>query len=440
MDHLSAARIQHVTRCSEHTARRLLEGVEKDELEPQLCREMNLTWTNPAHRVQIDTARMNLIGSLRAAGYIVEGGRQNRSLPYKVVGFEEPKLKQGIDVWGGEEWRFVQSLRKVTRNDELKFRGLLLTVPTLQQFWHERCWHYLWCYEMGQDTGYWYETPNGTRAIILQKNVNLPRFRIYNIDLDIEEVIQLGQRLAKISLGKIRVFPLDETQLPFYKQLFKGVGISRRISALYDWAKILERQEEILGKRGMTTFRRNDREIDWKRPHNSTAGRALAKGVINDWRFLNESKHRQLAIVRDYRSLESSFDARDRHPLQFEYSFIGYRSTEEGIHPCCLHIADGIGNGEVCTALIVEKSLNYRKFPDGHTCPGGYAGTADYNTFKLAQYMVDHGVGFMNAGTYEGGGFGLADHKKKYTVGTPDVHTYVVELPYEPVSKEKLYV
>ena len=432
---LDEVNVQKFSKCPPEVASRLLgAGILKSELEA-LVRESlgDLSHLGEAACAsRIETARMNLIGGLRNVGYIVEGGRQNRSLPYRIVGFEAPKEKRPISVWGGKIWDEIQQCPRIlnTYAWRNRLRTLLWQFSDSKRDFHERSLHYLFCYEMANDRAYFYESNSGGMAIILQKHRELPRFRIYNLNMGMQSLMSLAEYIAPISMAKIRILPLDEAEARELRTLDSRVVNTKRVSAIYDWENLRERQREILGNRGMTSLRKAYREIDWK-PLTLDLGPS-AKEVIDVWKKLNVDKHRQLAITRDYRSLEIAL-ANLHCREQYEHAFVGLR---EG-HPVCLHIADGIGLGNDFTALIVEKSLNYSSFSDGSEVPGGKYGTADFNTFALGDYMLSQGIRYMNAGTYEGGGHGLPQHKQRFA--SIDQFSYVSEMPYETVTKAQLY-
>jgi hypothetical protein len=196
----------------------------------------------------------------------------------------------------------------------------------------------------------------------------------------------------------------------------------KRREAIYQTKQIAEHPDQFFNKRGLEMLKKARKEL----VHLPTDGRDSyqrdIETIIKLWRQHNEPKHRQLAISRDF------IAARDLIHDPNTLFFLGYRDNQ----PACVHILSRstfYRNTEV--NQIVEKSLNYSAIP------GGKAGTADANLVFTCEYLSHIGVERINAGGYDGGGWGLSPHKARFAKEEDDLNSIYFEVSYPHLDKEK---
>lgn len=361
---------------------------------------------------EVDVARMNTIGTLRAWGYKVEGGRGGGKI-YKIVGWEPTAEYRGAEDWDGEEAEMLAWIRGYKKPDWDIVAAKMLS-GTLDPF-HTRCAEYIRCYELAKGN----QAYDFGDLLVLQKFISMPRFRIYDLCSTPEELYWTAEKISKASLGTVEIRGIGLDQAKELKKLDPKGSISRRAEAVYDVEHIAEAPGDYLNKRAMQTLRKLNREMSFYNVGAETMKKD-GKRVIENWRDTNERKMRQLAITRDYTSLD----------CRATFNFIGYR----GEYPVCINILDRLPARGEYVALITEKSLNYSRMP------GGHPGISDYNIVHACSIMASHGVKYFNAGGYDGGGYGLADHKKTWSSPELDVEsiTFTTSLPH--LSKEKYRV
>lgn len=397
--------------CSQRVADLLVAGCSKAKLEAALEAEQNLT-----HEAAIDVARMNLIGSLRIAGFTIPRKRGF----YQVIGWKKPVEKLGCETWTGasrDTLDWVESLPVLGADaDSIAWTNLGL-VDGEQTKWHERSLGYVYCYELesAHTTGYRYTSPSGGQAIVLKRFVRRPRLKILQLSLTTHEIVRLARDLAPASLIAVKIVNAGPQLVQDLRQNRDlGAEVSRHREAVYECHRIAYRRDEWASKRLQSTLRKGEREIDYAYLMTPTdEDRAQMKQVVDVWREFNEIKHRQLAIRRDYASIDLGEALR-------MHLFLG---TRDGL-PVCIQVFSDVPDTGV-TVLVTEKSLNYRAMP------GGRFGTADFNTTAACRFFADHpgfGVTHVNAGTYEGGGIGLADHKDRYATPELDETSMTVRL------------
>lgn len=384
----------------------LLQGVEKDHLHKLLGEHLGEDPTGPV----VDTARMNLIGGLRSYGYEVRGGRGGGSF-YQVVNWTEPPTFRTAEDWPDEARAAIDWFHSLETVNWFDFTSALSQQSLYEENenpYHERSWLYLDCYECARDEGRLYSGRSGD-AVVIRRFPNMPRFRIFNLTMrDSKEIQSLIARLSPGSLTGVRVLNVLPRMSTELEQLDKGSTMSRR-EAVYNVARIANHPEEFFNKRAMTTLRKLEREVEWRRLTAEDEGQM--NEIVKQWRAVNEKKQRQLAITRDLKAIRAmEHRAGFVAPVEWEEmspTFIGYRDG----HPVTMHILDRIyatTPGERWAAQIVEKSLNYREQP------GGAYGMADFNLVMTCRALHEMGYSYINAGGFDGGGWGLPQHKERF--------------------------
>ncbi len=390
----------------------LLRGVTKQELHQRLSELLN----EPADGPVVDVSRMNLIGSLRSWGYVVSGGRGGGKI-YQITGWEELRSYRPCNEWTGEERDILSfihdSLRPV---DAMFITTSLATGPT--QPWHERCLMYIMCYELARDQGWCYRGLSGN-AIVMQRFQTMPRFRLFNLNMtDPQEINDILCWLAKASVTPVRVLNVSSDICYELKRIDRNGSITSRREAIYRTSRIADLSSGVFSRRALTTLRKLDREMTWGVAVCDDIHNEHMKLVVNRWREVNEKKQRQLAITRDYDAIQY-----DR------VRFMGYR---EG-HPVCIHILDQLPANPNVVAQIVEKSLNYRN----SIMLGGTYGVADYNLWKTCYTLNQNGIEFLNAGGFDGGGWGLVAHKERFALKEDELMSLQFFSSALTVDKEK---
>lgn len=406
----------------------LFQGISKTDLNNLVAEVEDLE----VDSVQVEVARMNLVGSLRSVGVIIPKVRGF----YQIDGYEKPREKVPANEWTGkarEVLDWVYQLPELSTNHVPSIQTSLLSGE--ETLFHERSLGYIYCYEVGSrgTSGYLYTSGRSSnQAIVLQRFTSQPRMRIFQLSLNVDELLRLARLLAHASLRPIRVINVG----PALAGTLKGISrlqasFTSRREAVYHCRKIASHPERFWNKRGLSTLRKHERETAWREA--VPADRDDMKWVVKTWKEHLEQRHRQLAISRDFVSVDL-FSALEMP------SFIGER---EVLHsrkelkvadtvPVCIHIFSQIP-GMNAVSLITEKSLNYRGML------GGRFGTADYNLFKACQWLADRGTDLINAGTYEGGGIGLPSHKSRFAQRENDVLSLYVDLFGIPWKETEFY-
>lgn len=390
----------------------LLEGLSKDQIEAGICEIRGFA----PNSSQATIARMNFAGGLRAAGWVVTGGRSGGNV-YRIVGFEEKTYRTPVTEWQGdlrETHDWVLQLRRLSdQRHSIVRRELSKRSPN--DGYHENCWLYPFGYEAARDSGWFYD-PNGQSMIILRRHRWTPRFRLFALASDAQTLLNVAEELAKISTHTVSIINPDPRIMDDLKRLDPKGSWSRREEAVYDVVDIATNPGKYLNSRAQTTQRKLSRECLMIETYNDCDG-VLDRAedhlaVIRRWQEVNEEKHRQLAIERDRKSV------RCRYPHRI--AFLTYR---EGV-PVAHHLFDPLPNRADMVALINEKSLNYRQAPDGSTIEGGAPGISDFNQIQACQRLAEKGYLYIQSGGIDGGGDGLPHKKMKYTVATVSSSTF----------------
>lgn len=386
------------------------EGLTKERFH-EMLREISTDSTESV----IDLMRMNSVGGLRSFGFIIQGGRKGRHLPYKILGFEEPQAKETMDEWSKEdreiyehyfaglpqydlstieEW--LEPAFRVTQEEVYIGHGdstLTECNPVLESMSRnfENTLLNLSSYKIGHGAALYESSLWPGRAVIAQKNRNRPKFTIINYGLPLSSLYELATELGKISYGPIVIENVGKEELPDYRDAFGTKGDMANPEALYDCEKFVSDPASKFGRRSLSYIRKFDRENRWIETSECFG---LLGDVVTIWKDTLENRHRRLPITRDYRAISS--------PGSRKRMFLGLRDD----HPISAVVTDGYLNRFDYAAKIVEKSLSY-SFQ-----PGGRPGTAAWSLFRTCQSLLEHGVQWYNGGRIFGGEQGLAEHKQ----------------------------
>lgn len=391
-------------------------GISRDDLQRRIGEILG----QPMDSAVVETARMNLVGGLRSWGFIVQGGRGGGKI-YTIVGWEARVERPTSDTWTGPPRTVLDDigqLPRITSDDRDRIREFLARRPSQEQY-HENSWLYPRAYELARDTGWWFQSPVNPShaAIIMRRFVSYPRFRIFNLTLSASELLELAEYLSRASCRPVYIVNPGDHAMADLKLLHSRGSWGNRRQALYRTDDIANRIELFLNRRGRETLRSQAREMAY---HDSPS-RDDQKAIVTEWRRINEPKHRQLAITRDFVAIDDDFPQ--------TITFVGYRQST----PACLHILEPLANRPDTVAQIVEKSLNYR------TQVGGRPGTADWNLYQTSVDLLQRGIQFINAGGFDGGGAGLAPHKRRFARDGDDIvsRSFYTDFPIHPLFRKE---
>jgi|GEM_PF-4522263 len=403
MDRLSIDYVVSQGKVPETVARALLDGVSQDKLEELLVDEYGLVAGSP----QVSITRMNTVGGLRAMGYEVNGGRKGRGQPYQIVGWAEKQYPPTADQWIGEARRVLDFVEQLPRPTYDHLRDVLAKRP-YDYLIHENSPGYVLSYELARDTGFVWGG-----VLVLRKHVNYPRFRVFVLDAKPDEVISVVRQLSEASLGQVHVLNIDPSERDEYRRLVRG-SWGKRKQAVYHCDEIAELPGKFLNKRSLTQLRKNDRECflhaDWKVPD-------LEERVVRIWKEHLESRHRQLAITRDFVGIKLGDNV---------MHFLGTR----GSVPVATYVVDRLPNRDDTVIDILNKSLNYTTMPSGHP------GTSDWLLVNVSRELVKRGIKYLLAGGLDGGGDGLEPHKRRFTTDIRESYAFYPEIAH--LSRESL--
>lgn len=382
-------------------------GISQVNLEVSLVHLMGYPFGDP----RITTARMNFVGSLRSWGFVVSGGRKGGSF-YRIEGWAEKVAKPDISQWVGlskETYEWVRTFQpfKDDRASYDRFK-LFVSQRSHSDIKHENCFLYLWAYELTKSQG-WFFSPGWMfgGCVVIQKFYNYPQFKIFNLFSQPGELLSLAERLAPASTRPVRIINIPEDQINEYRRLHPQGSWSHREEGIYDVVDIAEHPDKYLNKRAMTTLRAREKDTTFL----GGMPRIHQHQIVDTWKSFNEPKHRQLAITRDHRAIDSMCSSK--------ITFGGYREGQPVIH----HLFDILANNPEVVSLMNEKSLNYSDMP------GGKPGLSDYNQVMTCRALAERGIKYIQSGGLDGGGIGLPDKKKKYTCQLVFSHTFFTAFP-----------
>lgn len=373
----------------------LLSGIDRESLDIYMA---------GSSREEREIARMNLVGTLRSLGFTITGGRGGGRI-YRIWRWEEPKPKTTVAEWSDED---RESLAQVQSDPvellDFAYAGLKIRdsidAGIADAESHESGPLELFSYELGASStqGFWTE---GRRGIVIQRFVNRPVFRIRPFTMSDDEIVDLAQRLSKLSVRPIQIIDVNKATARRLLEAFPiRPSVTKNRQSILSTQKAVDFSSSVFNKRAQSMIRKNDRETTFVR---LLSGGEAACQVIDEWRVAAESKQRQLSITRDYVAAE--IDAP-------KFLFLGLRNDI----PVSLHILEQL-TPTMCSQ-IVEKSLNYRGVL------GGQPGTTDWNLFATSRALLEMGILEINMGHIFGGTFGLAEHKLK--IQSREVESWIV--------------
>lgn len=404
-------------------AEALLRGADKSELH-QILGALS---DKPLSASALDTARMNLVGGLRAIGFQVTGGRGGGKV-YQVVGWEQPQasVEGGIETWDKMSLRLLKTIISQP-SLELGDKSWIdfYLGHKVDEHLHESSFGYLWSYELARDKAFvipW----KGQKVVAIRKFENKPRWRIFDVMNSYEHLRQVAEILSSISYRPVTIINLSEGKARAFKENEDpNAEIVLRREAMIDIPDFCSHWEEHFSKKQRKSIRQAWRDTEYRQVAGPRTMSYLMiepwddmLSVFNQWKELNLHKHRQPALTRDVVAISA---------LIYPYKTIAYR---DGV-PVQFTICDVLPADEGNTAtLLVEKGLNYSHFPDGTVVQGGKSGTTDAAMIKLLMDLQSNGIRWMNMGGYEGGGDGLPDHKHRYADPKNDVFSATVKTSF----------
>ena len=273
---------------------------------------------------------------------------------------------------------------------------------------HEKSLLQLLCYDVSKTPAYIAPGSGSRMGLILQKNQNVPSWKIIPMTLSYEETLSWSRTLQRVSFKPVKILYIP----PEWKGPLKAMGYSFESNpeALYDLDQFANHPETYLNERALSNLKRSTRdtqliELEW-------GSEGLGSAVVEEWRAINEPKQRRLSIVRDYFSLLIG--------MKGKHVFLGLR---DGL-PVCLHVVDPVC-GPLATEVVcqvTEKSLNYR------SQPGGRFGTSDFNLWATSQRLYEMGYKTFNVGHIEGAEFGLAQRKRRLATEIINIDSCILPL------------
>lgn len=387
-------------------------GYSRDDLEQALADWLSVSVTDP----RISIARMNLVGGLRSWGYVVSGGRHGGDL-YRIESWSKKTESTPVSEWVGPardavEW--VHGLVPLTEEMWPLVRSWL-SLRSPDEVLHENCWLYPWAYERARGDA-WYFSEGSNAALIIQRFVNQPKFKIFSLFGSADWLADLAKQISIGSTRHVQIVHVTGDQTIELKKIDRNGSTAQREEAIYDLVDIGEHPDKYLNKRAMTTFRAREKDTTFY----ECSSVEEQQYVIKTWQTLNEHRHRQLAISRDF--IAATID----YPLKI--TFGGQREGAPVIH----HLFDPLANAPVVVSLINEKALNYKQFSDGTTVPGGTYGLSDFNQIEACRLLAAKGFRFIQSGGIDGGGVGLPDKKKKYATAFARSFTFHTSFRISP--------
>lgn len=371
----------------------LLEDLLQGITQPELDRKIGLLST----RQPPDLLRMNLLGyNLRSSGYLVTGGPRDRFSPYRIVGFQPKRDTPQLPQWPPEAQEVIQwvttTFEQVTLKHEPQITELLRKAKLS---FHESCWLYLWAYELADGKGgrgYYYQDSE-IECVIIKRFPWVPRLRIYYLGGPLEGLRPLVTKLGQASLAPVSIINVGPPHVAAWKKFDPRAESSSHISSVIELDRFVNRPREILSSTEWARVRKLRSEI--------TVTPTSTVDVITEWRRLNESKQRQLAVVRDYRAIEAP---RTESALHFTYHWRG--------SPVATYVCEVLPGETISVAELVGKAINYP--------PLGQSGMSTATLYMLCEELLSLGAVWLNRGGYDGGESSLRRYKLKFSLREHD--------------------
>jgi hypothetical protein len=254
-------------------------------------------------------------------------------------------------------------------------------------------WDVFTCFEMARDSAKLIRFPSGRYAALVQRFQTSPRFRLYDLNAQPDEMLGYAEQVAFYSHRPVKILNVDPHFFPVYDPL---TTLHLSDEALLEVAALYERPQDFFSKREMEMLRRDQREMDYRLIENGIA-ELQKKQVLDEWKRKNAEKHFRLSITRDY--VAAGLKGRPPTGIQF----LGFRNKVPG----CLHIFSRVPQPVSQVTQMVEKSLNYRDQA------GGRPGTTNANLWFACSHLRERGIETINMGTFDGGNAGLGERKKR---------------------------
>lgn len=364
--------------------------------------------------------RMNLIGGLRASGYVVSGGRGGGKI-YQILGWEKKRVRVYLDLWEGlpratHVW--LNTLPSLEVKSSTKVREYLSDRYKEERL-HENCFLYPYAYEGARAHG-WLLEEHGYACIIFRRFYNYPQLRIFLLFGPPTWALRTAKFISPGSLKPVQIINLPPSELDLMKKFHPEGSVLGREEGVYDLKDISENPYNYISKRGRTALRARGRDTILLRNNDTES----AHFVVDTWQNFNESKHRQLSITRDHIAIDSLITER--------IMFQGYRTVDGETYPVTHHLFEPLPNCPDTVSLMNEKSLNYS------TMPGGVPGLSDFNQIESARRLTEMGFRYEQSGGLDGGGVGLEAKKRKFSCKIEKSYTFYTTFPVSEYAERYL--
>lgn len=402
------AKLRQITP-SEEISSRLFHGVPASELDSLLEQTLGSDYRS--------TSRMNLIGTLRSAGFVVSGGRAGGS-EYRILDYypivPKPRIEWSPSQVGTLEW--FNDLPPISESyaDFVRHR---LQSRDSSDHRHENTWSYLWGYELVGNTsarahGKIYSCDDGV-VIIKRMYQDRPRFSIIDLDASPEMLYRLVYTLSEVSFAPVKVINPSLPTLASDIISRARMRIETVDQPIYDLDALANAPENFFSRQSWKTARKMIREVQFEEIPSDTPGLDLrCESLIRAWKRLHEKDHPRLAIRRDSILAKTVLS-------RTKMAFVGQRNGEI----VSLRILEPLANVDFVAGDMVEKSLNTSSLP------GGHSGISDAFLVVTARHLSSRGIRFLNGGESASVGPKLSSYKKKFEVGRSRSITLVSRLP-----------
>lgn len=349
-----------------------------------------------------ETPRMNIVSALRYAGYEVIGTEE---IPYQVLSWKEPIRKEFK--WTPERieiQKWVDSLRPFCLSHEGIITEALLTRGSTR--WHDCSFGTLWAYEAvgnthpGRAMTWLLEDGDGGLAILHRRHSKVPKYRITDINLKLDQYKVLIPYLSQLSDRPIPIKNLEPGRATKILSLFPKVSQLRQHQSIYLLDQVLGYPEKFLSKKSLKSTRKCLREVRWEIVSmDNLAHSTDARYIIDTWKRYKGATQHRLSIGRDYILLDGVVNG--------VIVIMGYRN----LTPVSLRILSEIPEKsfpESGVADLVEKSFNYSNMP------GGHSGMSDACLYAICKILRPLGYTYINGGEAASVGRNLVNYKRKF--------------------------
>lgn len=387
----------------------LISGVSGDDLSSAI-QDHHPELTSPSLK---SVFRMNLIGSLRGAGFKVSGGRQGGE-KYQVFDWEkrtQTKVSWSPDQLQTLEW--FEHLDLVGDDQIRTFRQSFSRSSTNPR--HENCWLYYWGYELvgnlsNRATGRLFSSSSGGTMIIKRTFKDRPRFSLLPLSSTLSDLETVARRLSQVSFAPIKIVNPDPEDLPNLLEVVGGT-VDRVAQPIYDASRIATSPGEFFSRQSWKTARKMLREVEFIEILPRSPRIADQDRIISVWKKTQMKSQARPATRRDSVLSESTYP--------FKMSILGYWRDV----PVSYRVVEPLTTSTEVAADLLEKSIN-------RSDDGGHSGISDASLVTICRYLVSHGIRFLNGGESSSVGPQLTQYKHKFQVHQTESLTVVSGFPH----------